>query len=107
MLRGPIHALSPMTLPSEVYVSSFCRFIDSFGFEWQAHEVAVPKQAQQEKKVLYFFSRGEARVLNDFPHNWAERSWTELEDLCAAGRSVRRDGPVDMHPEFHSRPSAV
>ncbi|MGH7712061.1 MAG: hypothetical protein ACREOG_12295 [Gemmatimonadaceae bacterium] len=91
-------------------MSSSCRFIDSFGFEWQAHEVAVPKPApaaQREKKVLYFFSRGATRVLNDYPRNWAQLSWVELEDLCAQGRAVHRDGPVDLHPDFHSRRSAV
>jgi hypothetical protein len=93
-----------MTLSSEVFVSSSCRFIDSFGFEWQAHEVAVPKQTRQrEQKVLYFFSRGATRVLNEFPAEWSILSWADLEDLCAQARAVHRDGPVDLHPEFRSR----
>jgi hypothetical protein len=82
-------------------VSAFCRFIDSFGFEWQAYEVAVPKPApKHERTVLYFFSRGETRVLNDYPRNWEQSTWAELEDLCAKGRSVHRDGPIDLHPEL-------
>ncbi len=89
-------------------MSAFCRFIDSFGFEWQAHEVAVPKPApRHEGKVVYFFSRGETRVLSEYPRDWEQLQWADLEDLCAQGRSVRRDGPVDMHPEFHSRRNAV
>jgi hypothetical protein len=93
-----------MTMSSEGFVSSSCRFIDSFGFEWQAHEVAVPKQARErERKVLYFFSRGATRVLSEFPTDWAQLSWADLEDLCAQGRAVHRDGPVDLHPEFRRR----
>ena len=89
-------------------MSSSCRFIDSFGFEWQAHEVAVAKAVrQQAQKVLYFFSRGATRVLSEFPSDWALLSWAELEDLCAQGRAVHRDGPVDLHPEFRSRRTAV
>jgi hypothetical protein len=97
-----------MTKSPEVSVSSSCRFIDSFGFEWQAHEVAVPRQSQtREKKVLYFFSRGATRVLNDVPRDWDQLSWADLEDLCAQARAVHRDGRIDLHPELHSRRSAV
>ena len=80
-------------------MSPFCRFIDSFGFEWQAYEVATarPMSRQQEKRVLYFFSRGATRVLSDYPSDWPQLSWVDLEDLCAQGRTVHRDGPVDLH----------
>lgn len=89
-------------------MSLSCRFIDSFGFEWQAHEVAAPKQARQRQtNALYFFSRGATRVLSDYPKDWPQLSWAELEDLCALGRSVHRDGLVDLHPDFDSRRSAV
>ena len=88
-------------------MSAYCRFIDSFGFEWQAHQVTVPKPApQREKNVLYFFSRGETRVLDEVPRNWEALTWAELEDLCARGRSVHRDGRIDLHPEL-ARRSAV
>ncbi|MGQ0642220.1 MAG: hypothetical protein ACT4P6_15840 [Gemmatimonadaceae bacterium] len=88
-------------------MSLSCRFIDSFGFEWQAHEVAAPKQGRKQPSALYFFARGATRVLSDYPKNWAQLSWAELEDLCAMGRSVHRDGRVDVHPDFASRRSAV
>lgn len=90
-------------MPPELLVSLSCRFIDSFGFEWQAHEVAVPKTARQTARVLYFFSRGATRVLDDYPADWARFSWADLEDLCAQARAVHRDGMVDLHPEFRSR----
>lgn len=85
-------------------MSAFCRFIDSFGFEWQAYEVLDPKSAPQDaRRVLYFFSRGATRVLDAFPRDWENLSWAELEDLCAQGRAVYRDGFVDVHPGFHTR----
>lgn len=88
-------------------MSSSCRFIDSFGFEWQAHEVAATKSAtQREKHVLYFFSRSATRVLSEYPADWAQRTWVDLEDLCARARAVHRDGLVDLHPEFR-RPRSV
>jgi hypothetical protein len=97
-----------MTSPSEVHVPSSCRFIDSFGFEWQAHEVAAVRSAPtRESHVLYFFSRGATRVLREYPADWAQLSWVELEDLCAQGRAVHRDGLIDLHPEFRARRSAV
>ncbi|HEV8366153.1 MAG TPA: hypothetical protein VGQ52_21750 [Gemmatimonadaceae bacterium] len=85
-------------------MSAFCRFIDSFGFEWQAYEVAVPRPApQNDRRVLYFFSRGATRALEDFPRDWEQLSWAELEDLCAQARAMHRDGLVDVHPGFHAR----
>lgn len=94
--------------PSEDPVTPFCRFIDSFGFEWQAYEVATGKPGQQqERRVLYFFSRGATCVLSEYPKDWPQLSWAGLEDLCAQGRAVFRDGPVDLHPGLESRRSAV
>jgi hypothetical protein len=88
----------------EVHVSAFCRFIDSFGFEWQAYEVLTPKSASLDAgRVLYFFSRGATRALDAFPRDWENLPWADLEDLCAQGRAVYRDGMVDVHPSFHSR----
>jgi hypothetical protein len=85
-------------------VSAFCRFIDSFGFEWQAYEVLIPKSARDDaRRVLYFFSRGATRALDAFPRDWENLSWADLEDLCAQGRAVYRDGLVDVHPGFHTR----
>lgn len=85
-------------------MSAFCRFIDSFGFEWQAYEVLDPKTAAKDaRRVLYFFSRGAARALDDFPADWETLSWAELEDLCAQGRAVYRDGFADVHPAFQTR----
>lgn len=81
-------------------MSEFCRFIDSFGFEWQAHEVAAPRSAACEKRVLYFFSRGATRAVDSFPSEWSRLSWAELEDLCARGRAVHSDGRIDLHPEL-------
>jgi len=52
---------------------------------------------------LYFFSRGATRVLHEYPTNWTELSWAELEDLCAQARAVHRDGRIDLHPEFNRR----
>ncbi len=84
-------------------MSAFCRFIDSFGFEWQAYEVAVPRPApQNDRRVLYFFSRGATRALEDFPRDWENLSWAELEDLCAAARAMYH-GLVEVHPGFHAR----
>jgi hypothetical protein len=89
-------------------VSTFCRFIDSFGFEWQAFEVTAPESANRAaRNALYFVSRGETRVAREYPAEWTTLSWTELEDLCANASAVRRDGPVSMHPELRPRPSAV
>jgi hypothetical protein len=90
-------------------VSAFCRFIDSFGFEWQAFEVATTSKVpgHHERKVLYFCSRGETRVAQAYPADWTALTWTDLEDLCANASEVRRDGPVSMHPELRPRPSAV
>lgn len=85
-------------------MSAFCRFIDSFGFEWQAYEVAVPRPApHSDRRVLYFFSRGSTRALEDFPRQWENLSWAELEDLCAQGRAIHSDGLVEMHPGLHAR----
>lgn len=85
-------------------MSAFCRFIDSFGFEWQAYEVLIPKSARQDaRSVLYFFSRGTTRALDAFPRDWSNLSWADLEDLCAQGRAVYRDGLVDVHPSFPAR----
>jgi hypothetical protein len=94
--------------PLEAHVSTFCRFIDSFGFEWQAYEVVVSKPSPlEDRRVLYFFSRGSTRALEDFPRHWENLGWADLEDLCAQARAVYRDGPVDVHPGFNTRARPV
>lgn len=74
-------------------------FIDSFGFSWQAWEVGsedgprnpggVPRD--DERRRLYFFSRGMTRVLSPYPPDWHLASWAELEDLCASAMVLGAD----------------
>lgn len=88
-------------------MTTLCRFIDSFGFEWRAHEVTASKRGPGDRKrSLYFFSRGATRVLDEFPSDWRRLSWADLEDLCARGRALHSDGPVDLHPAMAGRHSS-
>jgi len=76
------------------------QFVDSFGFSWQALEIArdvVVRNAQvTADNWLYFLSRGTTRRLKAYPREWASLSWSDLEDLCSRAEVVGTDA--------HSRP---
>ena len=76
------------------------QFVDSFGFSWQALEIArdvIVRNAQvTADSWLYFLSRGTTRRLRGYPRDWASLSWSDLEDLCARAEVVGTDA--------HSRP---
>jgi len=70
------------------------QFVDSFGFAWQALEIArEPSRAEAAPadSWLYFLSRGTTRRLRAYPSDWATSSWTELEDLCTRAEVVGTD----------------
>ena len=70
------------------------QFVDSFGFAWQALEIArepARAEAAPADSWLYFLSRGTTRRLRAYPGDWATSSWTELEDLCTRAEVVGTD----------------
>lgn len=76
------------------------QFVDSFGFSWQALEIArdvIVRNAQvTADNWLYFLSRGTTRRTKAYPREWASLSWGDLEDLCSSAEVVGTDA--------HSRP---
>lgn len=71
------------------------RFVDSFGFSWQALEIARDAVALDAQPTadnwLYFLSRGTTRRLRSYPREWSAMSWTDLEDLCTRAEVVGTD----------------
>jgi len=71
------------------------RFVDSFGFAWQALEIARDAPALDAQPTadnwLYFLSRGTTRRLRSYPREWSLMSWTDLEDLCTRAEVVGTD----------------
>jgi hypothetical protein len=71
------------------------QFVDSFGFSWQALEIArdvIVRNAQvTTDNWLYFLSRGTTRRLQGYPRDWASLSWSDLEDLCSRAEVVGTD----------------
>ena len=71
------------------------QFLDSFGFSWQALEIAREVTALSAQRAadswLYFLSRGTTRRLRAYPRDWAGMSWTDLEDLCSRAEVVGTD----------------
>ena len=73
-------------------------FTDSFGFHWQVIEIEPEANVAVDRGGglrgwLYFFSRGATRVLRDYPAQWRDLTWSELEDLCARGVERGSDRP--------------
>lgn len=82
------------------------RFVDSFGFSWQALEITREATALDLAATvdswLYFLSRGTTRRLREYPREWAAMSWTDLEDLCTRAEVVGTDAgsrPVRAYSE--------
>ena len=71
------------------------QFLDSFGFSWQALEIAREVTALSAPRAadswLYFLSRGTTRRLRAYPRDWAAMSWSDLEDLCSRAEVVGTD----------------
>ena len=71
------------------------QFVDSFGFSWQAVEIAREATALENPGTvdswLYFLSRGTTRRLRTFPSDWTQLAWTDLEDLCTRAEVVGTD----------------
>ena len=71
------------------------QFVDSFGFSWQALEIArdvIVRNAQvTTDSWLYFLSRGTTRRMRGYPRDWASMSWSDLEDLCSRAEVVGTD----------------
>lgn len=71
------------------------RFVDSFGFSWQALEIAREAPAREAQSSvdnwLYFLSRGTTRRLRSYPREWVALSWGDLEDLCTRAEVIGTD----------------
>lgn len=67
------------------------QFVDSFGFSWQAVEIAATAEELISDSWLYFLSRGTTRRLRAFPDDWYAMNWTGLEDLCTRAEVVGTD----------------
>ena len=71
------------------------QFVDSFGFSWQALEIArdvIVRNAQvTTDSWLYFLARGTTRRMRGYPRDWASMSWSDLEDLCSRAEVVGTD----------------
>ncbi|MBK8248608.1 MAG: hypothetical protein IPK85_14540 [Gemmatimonadetes bacterium] len=61
-------------------MSSSIRFLDAYGFAWQAVEVG-PADLTSQSGNLYFFSGGSTRRLERYPQDWSACGWEELELL--------------------------
>ena len=61
-------------------MSSSIRFLDAYGFAWQAVEVG-PADVTTDSGNLYFFSGGSTRRLERYPRDWSAYGWEELELL--------------------------
>jgi hypothetical protein len=67
-------------------VSQTSRFLDAFGFQWQVSELtpATPSSQRADRwrpGWLYFCSRGSTLVLRDYPPDWQDLEWHELDTL--------------------------
>lgn len=87
------------------------RFTDRFGFAWQVCElvrelptahlsggVLRADAAPPHDGWLYFFSRGTTLVLRDYPRDWSECSWRELEALRERARVLGSDTTIRLAP---------
>jgi hypothetical protein len=91
------------------------RFVDSFGFHWDVVEidgeqgpgnVAGDLMARPGTQGwLYFMSRGWTRVIRNYPADWRNLDWVELEDLCADALALSDDALV--HPLWAPRGDAL
>ena len=86
------------------------QFVDSFGFAWEALEIArEPSRADEGPKDnwLYFLSRGTTRRLRAYPADWATSTWAELEDLCTRAEVVGSDAGSRPVRAFSDRMKAA
>ena len=70
------------------------RFVDSYGFSWQALEITRDWPADDPAASdgwLYFLSRGTTRRLRGYRRDWESLDWAGLEDLCIAAEVVGAD----------------
>lgn len=65
------------------------RFLDAFGFAW--HVTELPSTLADLPGTLYFFSRGNTLRLRDYPAQWEDMSWRELEALRARAEVLSSD----------------
>jgi hypothetical protein len=87
------------------------RFVDSFGFSWQALEIALDAPISDSRATvdnwLYFLSRGTTRRLRSYPRDWASMNWTDLEDLCTHAEVVGADAGMRPVRAFAERLGAA
>lgn len=87
------------------------RFTDRFGFAWQVcelvRELTPPPSPASVLRAdapppndgwLYFFSRGTTLVLRDYPRDWSEYSWRELEALRERAHVLGSDTTIRLAP---------
>lgn len=79
------------------------RFVDSYGFAWQALEIARELSALDADSWLYFLSRGTTRRLRAYPSEWSAMSWSDLEDLCTRAEVVGADAGLRPVRAFSER----
>ena len=83
------------------------RFVDSYGFAWQALEIARELSALDSPPAadswLYFLSRGTTRRLRAYPREWSAMSWADLEDLCTRAEVVGADAGLRPVRAFSER----
>lgn len=86
------------------------RFMDAYGFAWQVCEIGPagyrladvpadvggPRAEASSRGLLYFFSRGTTLTLRDYPANWDELSWTELDVLRGRAEVLGSDTPIRL-----------
>jgi hypothetical protein len=95
-------------------VSGSRRFIDGYGFSWQAWELAsfdgrAPEASRADAAPphgwLYFFSRGTTLVLTEYPADWTAMSWGELDTLRCRARVLGSDAGVRVPVPARGHPA--
>jgi hypothetical protein len=83
-------------LPLRILVTDTARFIDSFGFQWQVIELRpstphVGLADRWQPGWLYFCSRGSTLVLREYPRDWSDLEWQELDALRRRAKVLSSD----------------
>ena len=68
---------------------SVIRFLDAFGFAW--HVTELPSKLADLPGNLSYFSRGNTLRLRDYPAQWEDMTWRELEALRARAEVLSSD----------------
>ena len=74
-----------LSSPSSL-VSHTARFLDAAGFQWEVMELVAGRPSGRladrwQPGWLYFCSRGCTMVLRDYPRDWQDMEWHELDGL--------------------------